>query len=152
MVMYYWIIAIWLLDISVIDGHNDHMWVKYGNKDFMLVHQQMTWMEAQSVCYSLGGSLATVSNYYEMIFLKSMTHVYPNKVWLGGTDMFSEGRWVWIENLESISYNNWYTNQPNGGRENCLVWLPYRGYFWHDSSCKKNFKFVCQRYRKKKQQ
>ncbi|CAC5398206.1 unnamed protein product [Mytilus coruscus] len=29
------------------NGHNDHMWVKYRNKEFMLVNQQMKWMEAQ---------------------------------------------------------------------------------------------------------
>ncbi|CAC5363145.1 unnamed protein product [Mytilus coruscus] len=79
-------------------GHNDHMWVKYQNKDFMLFNQQMTWMEAQSVCYSLGGFLATVSNSDDVKFIKSMTSVYPNTVGLGGTDMFAEGRWLWIEN------------------------------------------------------
>ncbi|XP_063402362.1 galactose-specific lectin nattectin-like [Mytilus trossulus] len=122
----------------------------------MLVHQQMTWMEAQSVCYSLGGCLATVSNSDEMKFIKSMTNVYPNIVWLGGTDMFAEGRWVWIENQEPISYNHWYTgdyNEPAGGSgENCLVWLNHKGYFWHDITCKGNYKFICQRNERKKEQ
>lgn len=70
-------------------------------------------------------------------------------MWLGGTDMFAEGRWVWIENQEPISYNYWYTgdyNEPAGGsRENCLVWLNHKGYFWHDITCKDNYKFICQR-------
>ncbi|CAC5398202.1 unnamed protein product [Mytilus coruscus] len=93
-------------------GHNDHMWVKYRNKGFMLVHQQMTWMEAQSVCYSLSGFLATVSNSDEMKFIKSMTNVYPNNIWLGGTDMFAEERWVWYMG----------THEPAGrAGENCLV-------------------------------
>ncbi|XP_052088281.1 perlucin-like protein isoform X2 [Mytilus californianus] len=157
MIVYYcqWIIAICLLNICFIDGHNDHMWVKYRNKDFMLVHQEMTWMEAQSVCYSLGGFLATVSNSDEMKFIKSMTNIYPNKIWLGGTDMFAEGRWVWIENLEPISYNHWYmgSHQPAGASaENCLIWHNSNGYFWHDVTCKSNYKFVCQRYTKRKEQ
>ncbi|XP_052088279.1 perlucin-like protein [Mytilus californianus] len=153
MAVYFWILAFWLLDSSVIDGHNDHMWVQYRNKDFMLVHQQMTWMEAQSVCYSLGGFLATVSNSDEMKFIKSMTNVYPNRVWLGGTDMFAEGRWVWIENLEPISYNHWYipSHQPDGGAgQNCLNWISSNGYFWHDVPCKENYKFICQRNKKQK--
>ena len=29
--------------------------------------------------------------------------------------MFAEGRWVWIETLRSISFNNWFT--VSGGRE-----------------------------------
>jgi hypothetical protein len=71
-------------------------------------------------------------------------------VWIGGTDMFAEGRWVWIETLRSISFNNWFTvsggREPHGGvRENCMVWLHHHGFYWHDLSCSSKRKFVCQR-------
>lgn len=62
--------------------------------------------------------------------------------------MFAEGRWVWIENLEPISYNHWSIkyHQPNGGAgQNCLVWISDSGYFWHDTTCTDKYKFVCQR-------
>ncbi|XP_063402331.1 perlucin-like [Mytilus trossulus] len=90
-----------------------------------------------------------------MKFIKSMTSVYPNTVWLGGTDMFAEGRWVWIENLEPISYNYWYmgSHEPSGGSaDNCLIWHNHNGYFWQDVNCKANYKFICQRHTKKKDQ
>ncbi|XP_063399102.1 perlucin-like protein [Mytilus trossulus] len=138
------LICIFVLGNSGITGH--HMWVKFQNKQYMFVEEPMTWMDAQSVCRSIGGFLATVSKEKEMRFIKSMTRVSANNVWIGATDMFAEGHWVWIEDLEQMSYTYWYPGQPNEGKGgNCLVWYNYHGFNWHDSGCHNKFMFICQR-------
>ncbi|XP_052065633.1 perlucin-like protein [Mytilus californianus] len=138
------LICIFVLGNSCTTGH--HIWVKFRNKQYMYVEEPMTWMDAQSLCYSIGGFLATVSNEKEMRFIKSMTRVSSNNVWLGATDMFTEGRWVWIENLEPMSYNIWYPGEPGEGkRANCLVWYHYKGFYWHDTECYSKRMFICQR-------
>ncbi|VDI25290.1 Hypothetical predicted protein [Mytilus galloprovincialis] len=138
------LISIFVLGNSITTGHC--LWVKFKNKQYMLVDEPMTWMDAQSLCNSIDGFLATVSNEEEMRFIKSMTGVSTNIVWLGATDMFTEGRWVWIEDLKPMSYTTWYPGQPNNGKKgNCLIGYHYNEFYWHDTGCYSKNRFICQR-------
>ena len=57
-------------------------------------------------------------------------------MWLGASDIQSEGSWIWNSNGNALSYTNFSQGEPNnsGGIENCLeMWLDNGE--WNDQPC-----------------
>jgi hypothetical protein len=80
-----------------------------------------SWQAAQTEAQTLGGNLVTVNNSAENSFIyttfgpKALAAAgsLSTKVnlWLGATDMTTEGTWQWISGLSS-SFTDWFTAQP----------------------------------------
>nr|XP_039268802.1 macrophage mannose receptor 1-like [Styela clava] len=72
-------------------------------------------------------------------------------VWIGATDMRSEGLWYWVDGTSfRYGYTNWGFNQPNSGAdENCaasgISSSEDVAGMWHDYSCSGDYGYVCQR-------
>ena len=71
------------------------------------------WNEAERMAQRWGGHLVTVRSQAENDWLLSR---FGNKqpVWLGLTDLESDGLWQWSSG-EDVSYTNWGPGEPNGG-------------------------------------
>lgn len=72
--------------------------------------------------------------------------------WIGGSDLLIEDNWIWEPSGEPVTFNNWYTNQPdNGGTtevdEDCLGlignWV-INVWGWRDEPCYKEYYYVCE--------
>merc|ERR1712002_463052 len=101
--------------------------------------QQVQWSEAQEFCEMYNGNLAEITSKSENDFIITLTKKVPDHdhVWIGGTDIFSEGNWEWIGTKNSIDeYNNWAPGQPdhqgNSEGEDCLVFRGDSQGVWHD--------------------
>merc|ERR1711963_730422 len=124
---------------------------------YSLVRHHETWGAAQAYCRAVGAYLAEVSNQQENDFIKAMVTATADKepLWLGGTDLFSEGNWVWARNLEVFDYDDWNTGEPNNAGhsadlsdpdEGCLEMLNGNaGHRWNDQACDVKKYFVCER-------
>ena len=78
---------------------------------------------------------------------KLMFEERSDHVWLGGSDLFQEGKWFWATSGLSISGNDtdWAPNQPNNAHgENCLEMSAAKGH-WNDADCDRDLTFVCQK-------
>ncbi|RUS74423.1 hypothetical protein EGW08_017817 [Elysia chlorotica] len=105
-------------------------WKLYQGYCYGLARERLSWSEAQNVCSAYGGSLAEVHSKLESDFIKSLfvNASISNEVdgvWIGGSDIFSEGSWEWVGSKISITeYTDWGPNEPNSivanGREDCL--------------------------------
>ena len=76
-------------------GGNDH-W-------YELVTETLNWSDAASAAaaaYDADGYLATVTSQDEQNFLNALNATDLN-AWLGGTDQYTEGVWVWDAGLEA---------------------------------------------------
>ena len=69
-----------------------------------------TWENAQQICQSKGGYLATISNAQENAFLSNF--INSGSAYIGLSDAGSEGNFTWAGG-EHLSYQNWYPGQPN---------------------------------------
>ena len=66
-------------------------------------------------------------------------------IWLGATDIQSEGVWIWNSSGSALTYTNWSLGEPQnlGGNENCLhMWL-YLGE-WNDNTCDNTLATLCE--------
>ena len=93
----------------------------YNNSHYYISNGIDTWQNAQLVCNSLGGNLATISDQQENNFINNFSNYYgfPIGLWIGfyqnpnSTNYFEpSGGWEWI-NGDSINYTNWAPGQPD---------------------------------------
>ena len=53
----------------------------------------------------------------------------PNRWWTAGTDMWREGRWIWITKLSAVEDSVWIPGQSGDTNNlNCLSLHPCYGY------------------------
>jgi len=113
---------------------------------YEVISSDMSWTDANAVCQSKGGYLATIDSPEEYETICAMLEEYNSRqpdgrklvyVWLGSYLAPNSTQWKWSTG-EAIPMQNyyWYKNEPsyedNGVRENCLcLWdLSYNGYDW----------------------
>ena len=70
--------------------------------------------QAKAAAEALGGYLVTYSDLAEIQWTLSNFTVNTQHVWIGGSDIASEGTWAWL-NGEPLTYLNWNNLEPNGG-------------------------------------
>ncbi|KAK7482928.1 hypothetical protein BaRGS_00025828, partial [Batillaria attramentaria] len=98
-------------------------------------------------CALFGATLAEIEDSAENEFLrgigKARNYFCP---WLGATDTFSEGHWVWASSQTPLGegFTDWGATQPNnhGGREDCLCLYPQHG--WNDAKCEMHLRYFCE--------
>ncbi|MCL2670715.1 MAG: CHAP domain-containing protein [Clostridiales bacterium] len=127
----------------------------YGNNEYHLFEQQLTWKDAKAYCESIGGHLATITSAEEQAAVAQM--VTKTKLpedpmigyYIGLTDEESEGEWRWITG-EPFSYANWCTLEPAPEPSNTFGyqnfgWLSAEvGRGWHDVENYRYFGFICE--------
>ena len=98
----------------------------------------MNWFEANDHCKREGGKLVEIETEEENTALVEegkRRGLKDRNIWIGLTDMRSEGVWIFEASGKNPSYKNWGFNEPDGGRkENCAqMW---DGHFaWCDVPC-----------------
>ena len=146
------------LEIKV---HNDRDWqiqyregpkyVSYSEPD-----HHKSWDDAEGICQSLGGHLASVKNLYDKFALDTGT--FMQQTWLGGTDRALEGAWVWPDGVPFAQSScttvtverrsvfepctRWAAGEPKGGeKQNCLS---SQQSSWISEKCSDPRPFACQ--------
>jgi len=74
-----------------------------------------TWPQAQQICNSNGGYLASINDAEENQFLADILTL--QSAWIGLSDAAYEGDFGW-DNGDPLTYTNWYANQPNNYNNN----------------------------------
>jgi len=135
-------------------------WEKNGHS-YQVVRGELSWPEAKKRCEEMGGHLVSITSPEEQEFVCSLIAQsgipvdrrpgtsdqwaeWRDKLWLGGTDEGSEGRWRWVDG-SPWEYAPWVPGQP-GGDGNCLNICPHFGGGWNDGSVKDYFLvgFICE--------
>ena len=130
------------LSCDVSDG-----WRLFNAACYKFFTEAKPWSEAEQYCdQQLNSTLVTINSQEENNFVKSLllASIGDEKAWIGGNDMDTEGTWVWVDGSDWSEFDNWNTNEPNGGRnESCVEILPDREYKWNDIPCAESKAFIC---------
>lgn len=113
----------------------------------VIVNNTANWSDAETICSSLGGYLATITGKAESDELRTLIQVNPEgEYWLGGTDQGTELSWVWSTG-ETWDYTLWIPSYPREATNlNCLVYRRVSTLDgWSDWDCSQAAKgFVCE--------
>ncbi|XP_060566253.1 hepatic lectin-like [Ruditapes philippinarum] len=122
-------------------------WLRHGNKCYHFSHDKESWINALNMCKLFGGNLVEVETATENSYIAAIVKLRGLEYWIGLTDVFEEGIWLWISNKNQLSdsgYVNWRHGEPNNERsnENCAE-METSG-LWNDDSCDKSQHFICE--------
>ena len=105
-----------------------------------------SWKYAENQCQGEGGHLASIHSKEENDFVSGLD---SDVMWLGGTDLPTEGTWIWSDG-STFSFTSWNCGNPdNAGtlQEHCMTINQRCGGeygWWNDLSCSSFIrKFVC---------
>nr|XP_043894397.1 galactose-specific lectin nattectin-like [Solea senegalensis] len=119
-------------------------WTKLGRNCFFFSHQEKSWTQAESVCVSRSGRLASYPDERTLTVLYNMTvrlTGHHMQVWLGGSFSDREGTWMWSDGSEFF-VNEWSEHQPDDHHQ-CLA-LGTNGRL-HAADCSLQQPFFCVR-------
>jgi hypothetical protein len=116
---------------------------------WMFVLDRVTWVQARDRCESQGPQwhLATPSRFSEQDGLETHADPYDTEFWIGLSDRYYEGYWVWVDGSEP-DFQHWSAGEPNNGGEyyegeDCV--LLRRSGDWDDRQCWMDEAFACER-------
>ncbi|NXT70825.1 CLC3A protein, partial [Chaetops frenatus] len=120
---------------------------KAHRKCYLMSEGTKPFHEANEDCIAKGGTLAVPRSDEETNILRDYSKrsaARAAEVWLGVTDMGSEGSFVDVSGL-ALHYFNWDRAQPNGGkRENCVLLSQASQGKWQDEACRAAKRYVCE--------
>ncbi|XP_074537642.1 galactose-specific lectin nattectin-like [Halichoeres trimaculatus] len=122
-------------------------WSAFGSSCYMFHHNALSWADAEKLCTTLGGNLASVHTKEQYEHLRNVLLQLTGRhttTWLGGYDAAKEGVWLWSDGSE-FKFAFWAKGEPNnaGGHENCME-MNFRGRdFVNDIPCDPKRPFFC---------
>ena len=125
-------------------------WVLLDSNCYRLFESKLSWHDAEKNCQREGGHLASIHSKEENDFVsKLVSPVAREEAWIGGSDLTSEGSWVWNDG-SSFSWTNWGRRQPDNAhrKEHCLTTNWGTLGQWNDLGCSRQSrvkKFVCKK-------
>lgn len=130
-------------------GYCPYGYIDYPQEQFCYkFHSEcLSWAQARQVCLQEGGDLISLgeANFQFFIDLARSKAGDCNTVWVGTTDINSEGQWSWLNGV-NVSSVFWAQGQPDNwaSKENCGNMNKNFGYRMNDEDCSSKFHFLCQ--------
>ncbi|BFZ25274.1 hypothetical protein BsWGS_28313 [Bradybaena similaris] len=124
-------------------------WQHYEGSCYLFNNTLDKWTSHQISCRLFNGTLAVIETPEENEFLKNMARSNQAVVtYLGGFDVFTEGRWSWSHpsgRIDNDSFTDFGKDQPDGGEdEDCLALAKDLDYQWADVKCKGKGNSICE--------
>ncbi|KAF7670236.1 hypothetical protein LDENG_00043230 [Lucifuga dentata] len=104
---------------------------------FLETRTRKNWHDSRADCIHRGADLVVIDDPEEQKFVsngirnvRSGRDMWGNGVWVGLTDIDTEGKWVWINNVTEVEPRYWIEGEPNNQGpqgEDCAV-VVYRSY------------------------
>merc|ERR1712224_109363 len=110
-------------------GTCDENWYEIPNYGCFLVGTELSgknWLEAQIYCKDRGGYLAEPRNAkLQNELTQLMRELAPEgyAIWIGATDLFSDGIWRWTSSGTNITESFWSTGCPTEDDGNNCVYM-----------------------------
>lgn len=123
-------------------------WTVFMNSEYWLGRDEVTWDEAKLNCMTEDAKLVEIGSYAEDIFVRTLAKKLTKTVWLGGTDVGTEGRWVWDSDRSPFTYSAWNIakGQPNNyNNQNCLSLYRLYNLTWCDEKYETRFQYNCEK-------
>lgn len=115
-----------------------------------------TWPDSRADCIKRGADLVVIDNVEEQVniydFLPKLTRGqswWRQGVWIGFTDIQTEGTWMWVNNVTQPDQGYWIDGEPNNDGtlgEDCAVTVKQDNptKTWNDANCEELKKWLCE--------
>ncbi|KAL3873514.1 hypothetical protein ACJMK2_036637 [Sinanodonta woodiana] len=118
---------------------------------YALMRASASWAEAQHYCQAFGADLAVIDSQQEQQFVNGMLRplhdsIPTQHVWLGGTDLLQEGKFLNPGSLSLLTYFNWAPGEPDDlNGQHCIGMFKDNSFMWDDQDCEVPNYSLCER-------
>lgn len=122
-------------------------WKRHENSCYYFGQESLSWLNASIRCNQKGGHLADIGSATENEYLLAEAKLSGGCHWLDGTDIFSEGEWIWVTKMQMIfGFTSWSVGQPDNANSNehCLEINFGSDRRWNDRPCSYKEKYICE--------
>merc|ERR1719209_2348094 len=115
-------------------------WVSLETGCYLFQQTNSTWYESRGECQQSGGYLIEIDSPEEQQAIMEEIHRNGWEMdlgfWIGLTDIFHDGTWVWDHLGRPLDFSNWASGEPNNlnGLQHCAALEPY-DCEWIDVGC-----------------
>ncbi|CAC5394277.1 Delta-like protein 1,Fibropellin-3,Delta-like protein A,Delta-like protein 4,Delta-like protein 3,Neurogenic locus Notch protein,Adhesive plaque matrix protein 2,Sushi, nidogen and EGF-like domain-containing protein 1,Neurogenic locus notch homolog protein 3,Sushi, von Willebrand factor type A, EGF and pentraxin domain-containing protein 1,Neurogenic locus notch homolog protein 4,Delta-like protein C,Fibropellin-1,Neurogenic locus notch homolog protein 2,Neurogenic locus notch homolog protein 1,Delta-like len=125
-------------------------WKMHDNNCYYFSDTSKSWNAAKRACYRYSSMLVEATTSSEIRFLKTNAKRVGKTFWLGGSDLVTEGVWVWTASGRKFTVTDWHTrtiHEPNNqnGIEHCLNINENLDYEWNDGQCLESNNYICKK-------
>ncbi|KAK3577063.1 hypothetical protein CHS0354_037086 [Potamilus streckersoni] len=126
---------------------NGYEYYQHGKFWYKFHNECNSWPKARQVCQQEGGDLISL-NERNFDFFRNVSQSKAGDcrhVWVGTTDISSEGQWYWLTG-ERVSSVFWQSAQPDNAHnnENCGDLISFFEFRLNDHVCSNQEHFICQ--------
>jgi len=120
-----------------------------GGNCYVVVAEMVSWGEAAQACELIGSHLVSIGDDAENTFVQGLLDGVGPSAWLGLTDQWSEGSFVWFIGPGQVLapvFLNWAAAQPDnqpGDAADCAMIDAAEG-AWYDQQCGEQRAYVCE--------
>ncbi|XP_048765293.1 perlucin-like [Ostrea edulis] len=138
-----------LIGVVNTDGSCPSDWFPHRQSCYAFITKvKAKWVDAVDFCRDSDAELVEIETADENSFLR--THLQRNHTnehfWVGGTDAFTEGHWIWINTRQPFTFTDWAPLEPYQGVGNdCMTLAYHEGYHWNDDVCDHKYDFICEK-------
>ena len=114
---------------------------------YLIVHEELTWPQAQYECLSRQGHLAEIVNEESRLKLADVlkTSNATGRYWVGASDFEEVGKFRWFHAGQEFHDFNWQmTEEPEESQEQRCIQIGADGGSWLAHSCDFLSSFVCE--------
>ncbi|KAK4322476.1 hypothetical protein Pmani_006816 [Petrolisthes manimaculis] len=127
-----------------------------GKKFYVNREQKLSWTDSRRWCKVRGGDLAqptgdlmSFMQKVHQLFLPYVGSAVNEALWIGATDIVSEGQWIWLSGTQLPNNFPWEGVQPDNayGNEDCLEIICQTDgitFSYNDNACTFPRYFVCE--------
>nr|XP_022301766.1 galactose-specific lectin nattectin-like [Crassostrea virginica]XP_022302842.1 galactose-specific lectin nattectin-like [Crassostrea virginica] len=149
-------LALWIVLLSQVEDSEElcpEGFFHHGSSCyFFSANFESDWIEAGFFCNRFnGGDLVSIETQSENSYIYSILNLMHSDraFWIGGTDGFVEGHWVWISTMQAMTVTDWgeSLNHTNDSSNDCLQiqavsndHTPY----WQPAHCSDKTNFICE--------
>ena len=122
-------------------------WRKFGQSCYYFGQELLSWQDAAIQCGRHGAYLADITSAAENEYVTEEAEKIGGSYWVGGTDIFSEGEWIWTSKMQTMGgLTFWSSGQPDNARssEHCLQINFGSDKGWNDHKCDYKGKYLCE--------
>ena len=126
-------------------GNCDPPWTSLYTGCYLFQEGNSSWYESRRQCRQSGGYLVEVDSQEEQttileeIYRRGWDYETHFGFWIGLTDIFHDGTWVWDNLGKPLDYSSWAAGEPNSWRgvQHCAILRLGGGGFgyWDDIGC-----------------